>query len=165
MSISGVGAGRIDGVSATQIEVRQTSEVAKVMPDAQSQDAPTPGKSMHVDLSDVAQMILQPQGGTRKPGDNQDIDDSSLPMAVKEVLKRIRELKEQLESVQREIASVQANSGTSPEQKNAQLQQLQAQSQTLSAALSAASGALGKLMKEQALPKEQLATVASLMSA
>jgi hypothetical protein len=34
----------------------------------------------------------------------------------------------------------------------------------MSAALSAASGALGKLMEEQALPKEQIATVASLMS-
>lgn len=165
MSISGIGAGRSGSATTSQIEVRNKVEDEKALPESQSQDKSTPQKSMHVDLSDVAQMILQPNRGARKSGDNQDIDDSSLPTAVKEALKRIRELKDQLEAVQREIAAVSSSSSKSPEQKNAQLQQLQAQSQTLSAALSAASGALGSLMKDQALPKEQIATVASLMSA
>ncbi|OLU27493.1 hypothetical protein BVH03_14895 [Pseudomonas sp. PA15(2017)] len=94
---------------------------------------------------------------------NKDIDESDLPMTIKELLKMIRELKMQLAQKMAELQAIM-QSDTDDETRQASVQALQNQVSSISGALSSASAQLVKAMRDSGLSQQQSATVSSLMS-
>jgi len=93
---------------------------------------------------------------------DQDIDDSELPDAVKNLLRMIRDLRERLAELARELRAVQADEGMDPEVKRARLLQIRAQMGALNGALVSATQKLSGLMREMKLDKAQQMTAAQL---
>ncbi len=93
---------------------------------------------------------------------HQDIDDSDLPDAVKNLLRMIRDLRERLAELARELQAVQTDEGMDPELRRARLLRIRAQMGTLNGALVAATQKLSSLMREMKLDKSQQMTAAQL---
>ncbi len=93
---------------------------------------------------------------------HQDIDDSDLPDAVKNLLRMIRELRERLAELARELQEVQADRNMDPEVKRNRLLQLQAQMSALNGAMMMASRKLTSLMRDMKLDKAQQMSAAQL---
>ncbi|WP_217703450.1 MULTISPECIES: hypothetical protein [Oxalobacteraceae] len=117
-----------------------------------------------VTLSDLGQALAAKRQAANQPVKNQDIDKSSLPDTIKDLLKRIRELQEQIREQQQKLNTIMANQRLSPEQKQEQMQQIQATINSLSGALNSAYGQLNKLTRDLDLTKEQQMSVASLLA-
>ncbi|MCB5185225.1 hypothetical protein LG201_08410 [Methylobacillus gramineus] len=118
-----------------------------------------------VKISQLGQLLssFAPQQ-TNKSNPNQDIDDSDLPDLIKTILKQIRKLQEQLREQQQRLQAIMANQHLSADERKTQLLEVQAAISTLHTGLSAAMKTLHKTMSDQGLSKEQMATVASLLS-
>src|SRR5690606_40718157 len=95
-------------------------------------------------------------------GRYQDIEDSDLPEAVKNLLRMIRDLRAKLAQLMRELRAVQADDSMNPEARRIRLQQIQAQMSALNGALIAATQKLAALMRDIRLGKEQQMAAAQL---
>lgn len=124
----------------------------------QAEKAP-PATGVQVTLSDIGLKISA--GGTQKSS-NSDIDDSSLPDSVKNLLKMIRKLQQQLAEKRAELQAVMSDKRMRPEQLQARLSALQSEIASLSAGLISANGALTKALKD--LSSDQVMDVAKLLS-
>lgn len=119
----------------------------------------TPATGVQVTLSDVG--LKMAAGGAQKTS-NSDIDESSLPDNVKNLLKMIRKLQQQLAEKRAELQAVMADKRLSPEQLQARIGALQSEIASLSAGLISANGSLVKALKD--LSGDQALEVAKLLS-
>ncbi|MCB5186550.1 hypothetical protein LG200_00855 [Methylobacillus caricis] len=128
-------------------------------------NASLPSKRAEVKISTLGQLLssIAPQQLNQSKS-NHDIDDSDLPDLIKTILKQIRKLQEQLREQQQRLQAIMANQSLTADERKTQLLQVQAAISTLHTGLSAAMKTLHKTMSDQKLSKEQLATVASLLS-
>lgn len=86
---------------------------------------------------------------------NADIDDSDLPDAVKNMLKRIRDLREQLAQKQLELQQVMADQRLSEQEKEQKVTSLQAEIAALSGALVSVSNELNELLNSKHISADQ----------
>lgn len=116
-------------------------------------------------LRDSLRVSLSELGKARSAGaqKNRDIDESSLPDVVKDLLKRIRELKEQIEAKKAELKEVMSDQSLDPETKRMKIEVLQGELASLQGALSSANATLLKAIREQDLSDQQMQEVASLI--
>ncbi len=116
-------------------------------------------------LRDSLRVSLSELGKARSAAaqKNQDIDDSSLPDVVKDLLKRIRELKEQIEAKKEELKAVMSDQNLDPEAKRLKIETLQAELASLQGALSSTNATLLKVMRDQDLSDQQMQEVAGLI--
>lgn len=116
-------------------------------------------------LRDSLRVSLSELGKARSAAaeKNRDIDESSLPDVVKDLLKRIRELKAQIEAKKAELKEVMQDQSLDPEAKRMKIEMLQGELASLQGALSSANATLIKVMREQDLSDQQMQEVASLV--
>lgn len=161
-SISGslLGNGMLAAPMAPQAKAAETDveAIAAKGTDAQAEKAP-PATGVQVTLSDIGLKISA--GGTQKSS-NSDIDDSSLPDNVKNLLKMIRKLQQQLAEKRAELQAVMSDKRLSPEQLQARVSALQSEIAGLSAGLNSANSSLIKALKD--LSSDQAMDVAKLLS-
>ncbi|WP_177410183.1 hypothetical protein [Pseudomonas sp. LFM046] len=100
-------------------------------------------------------------GKTSAPQKNDDIDESSLPDGIKELLKLIRALKAQLAERQAELDAIAAD-GTLDVQR---LEAVRSQLNALRSALTSAQLNLAKAVREAGLSDEQALEVGRLLTA
>ncbi|NMY52688.1 MULTISPECIES: DUF1931 family protein [unclassified Pseudomonas] len=114
---------------------------------------------------DSLRVSLSEQGKARSAAaqKNRDIDESSLPDVVKDLLKRIRELKAQIEAKRNELKEVMQDQSLDPEAKRIKIETLQGELASLQGALSSANATLIKTLREQDLSDQQMQEVASLV--
>lgn len=105
---------------------------------------------------------LSELGRTQAAAKNDDIDESNLPDAIKEILKTIRALKQQIAEKKAELEALMADPGLDADTRRLRAEALQMELSSLQSALSAASANLLKVMRESALSSEQMQTAASL---
>ena len=113
--------------------------------------------SLRVSLSELGKAR---SAATQK---NRDIDESSLPDVVKDLLKRIRELKAQVEAKKAELEEVMGDQSLDPEAKRIKIEALQGELAALQGALSSANATLIEILREQDLSDQQMQEVASLL--
>ena len=113
--------------------------------------------SLRVSLSELGKARSAAAEKTR------DIDESSLPDVVKDLLKRIRELKAQIEAKRNELKEVMQDQSLDPEAKRIKIETLQGELASLQGALSSANATLIKTLREQDLSDQQMQEVASLV--
>lgn len=116
-------------------------------------------------LRDSLRVSLSELGKARSAAaqKNQDIDDSSLPDLIKDLLKRIRALKEQIEAKKEELNAVMSDQSLDPEAKRLKIETLQSELASLQGALSSAHATLLKALREQGLTNQQMQEVSSLL--
>lgn len=107
---------------------------------------------------------LSTEGMTRSEGTgkNDDIDESGLPDAIKQILKMIRRLREQVQEKQKELQEVAMDSSLDEETRKLRQQQLRGELASLNSALTTALVNLRKAMKESKLSDEQSVKAMSL---
>ncbi|PZE14261.1 hypothetical protein DMX10_06935 [Pseudomonas sp. 57B-090624] len=94
---------------------------------------------------------------------NQDIDESSLPDSIKQILKMIRKLKEDLREKMAELQSVATDQGLDDETRMQRMEGLQSEVASLNGAISQATASLMKAMREAGLSGEQMLEAAQLL--
>lgn len=97
--------------------------------------------------------------------DNKDIDESSLPDNIKQILKMIRELRAQLAEKQAELQALMADQSLSEEERMQKAQGLQGEISTLNGAISTANGELIKAIHDANMTPDQLQEMSTLMMA
>jgi len=116
-------------------------------------------------LRDSLRVTLSELGKARSAAaqKNRDIDESSLPDVLKDLLKMIRELKAQIEAKKAELKELMSDQSLDPETKRMKIEALQGELASLQGALSSANATLIKTMREQDLSDQQMQEVASLV--
>ncbi|MDF3196070.1 hypothetical protein [Pseudomonas sp. 1928-m] len=116
-------------------------------------------------LRDSLRVSLSELGKARSAAaeKNRDIDESSLPDVLKDILKMIRELKAQIEAKKAELKEVMQDQSLNPEAKRIKIEALQGELASLQGALSSANATLIKTMREQNLSDQQMQEVATLI--
>lgn len=125
-------------------------------------DNPAPSDSEK--LRDGIRVTLSEQGraASEAARKNSDIEESNLPDAIKDLLKRIRELKAQLAERQAELRAVMTDGSLDDEARQVKADALRTEIASLSSALSGANAQLIKQMREQNLTSEQMQSIATL---
>ncbi|MGE8505217.1 MAG: hypothetical protein ACN6P1_23635 [Pseudomonas sp.] len=113
-------------------------------------------EGLRVSLSELGKSM------SAKPDENEDIDGSDLPQAIKDLLKMIRELRAQIVEKQAQVEAIMSDQSLDPETKRQQLEALQTELASLNSALTAANANLIKLMRENGLSSEQMQSAATL---
>lgn len=115
-------------------------------------------------LRDSLRVSLSELGKARSAAaqKNRDIDESSLPDVVKDLLKRIRDLKAQVEAKKAELEEVMGDQSFDPEAKRIKIEALQGELAALQGALSSTNATLIEILREQDLSDQQMQEVASL---
>jgi hypothetical protein len=93
---------------------------------------------------------------------NRDIDESSLPDTIKQVLRMIRALKAQIVQKKVELTALMADQGLDADTRRMRIEALQGELASLPGALSSASAMLLKTVREQGLSAQQMQEVATL---
>lgn len=93
---------------------------------------------------------------------NEDIDNSDLPQAIRDLLKMIRELRQQIAEVKVEIEALMSCLDLEPDSRQRQLETLRDELGALNRALTAANANLLRLMKDNQLSDSQMMTAATL---
>jgi Sec-independent protein translocase protein TatA len=116
-------------------------------------------------LRDGLRVSLSELGKARSAAEenNRDIDESSLPAAIKDLLKRIRELKQQIEAKKAELQAVTGEQSLDPDTQRMKIEALQSELSSLQSALSSTNATLIKTMHEQGLSDQQLQEVTGLL--
>lgn len=94
---------------------------------------------------------------------NQDIDDSTLPDLIKQMLKLIRDLKLQIEQKMVELEAVTGSRGMSSDEQQVRMQALQSELATLNGALSGAYASLAEAMRDMQLSSADMQTAMELV--
>lgn len=115
-------------------------------------------------LRDSLRVSLSELGKARSAAaqKNRDIDESSLPDVVKDLLKRIRDLKAQVEAKKVELQEVMGDQSLDSEAKRIKTEALQGELASLQGALSSTNATLIEILREQDLSDQQMQEVASL---
>ena len=116
-------------------------------------------------LRDSLRVSLSELGKARSAAaqKNKDIDESSLPDVLKDILKMIRELKAQIAAKKAELEEVMSDQSLDPEAKRIKIEMLRGELASLQGALSSANATLIKVMREQNLSDQQMQEVSSLL--
>ncbi|MYZ44608.1 hypothetical protein [Schauerella aestuarii] len=131
-------------------------------------DTPDKGdQGVTVTLSAEGRTLARMSGGISgaapaQRSDNSDIDDSDLPLGIKNALKQIRELKQQLKEKMEELQRTMSDQTLAPKQRAAKVQQLQAEIGVITTALATAMKALSEALQSSGVSPEQLQTAAKL---
>lgn len=120
-------------------------------------DLHTALEGIKVTLSEQSQKISE------AAKDNKDIDGSSLPDNIKQILKMIRELRQQLAEKQAELQALMADQSLSEEERMQKAQGLQGEISTLNGAISTANGELIKAIHDANMTPDQLQEMSTLM--
>ncbi|AEB58123.1 Uncharacterised protein [Ectopseudomonas mendocina] len=97
-----------------------------------------------------------------KSEENEDIDKSDLPQAIKDLLKMIRELRAQIVEKQAQIEAIMSDQSLDAEAKRQKLEGLQSELASLNSALTSANANLIKLMRDNNLTDTQKQTASTL---
>lgn len=108
------------------------------------------------------ELSLTSQQASKKERDK-DIDDSSLPDGIKDILKRIRDLKEQIQQKLMELQRIQASDKGNEAEKRQELERVQSELTSLNGALSSAHAMLNKIMDDIELGGDARMDVANLL--
>lgn len=121
---------------------------------------------VHVDLSNLGQALSMGLQETQSTKEKKlaNIDESGLPDAIKEILKRIVELQQQLKEKQNELQKIMQDQSLSPEERQQKSAALQKEMSTLQSALGEAMSLLSKTMQETGIDKASAMEIASLIS-
>ena len=114
-------------------------------------------EGLRVSLSELG------KGMSSKAEKHEDIDDSDLPQAIRDLLKMIRELRAQIVEKQAQIEAIMSDQRLDAEGKRQQLEGLQTELASLNSALTSANAQLIKLMRDNGLSSEQM-QAASLLA-
>ncbi len=117
----------------------------------------------HVDISPMGKALSLANGKAGKARNDDDIDNSSLPGGVKELLKRIRDLNEQIQQKMIELRQIQANQRLSEQARAQALERVQAELSSLNGALVKANAMLLKAMDDAELGGDARMEVAQLL--
>lgn len=139
------------------IALERKSAAAEGVVESSEDDQQAMRDSLRVSLSELG------KARSAAAQKNRDIDESSLPDVVKDLLKRIRELKEQIEAKKAELKEVMSDQSLDPETKRMKIEALQGELASLQGALSSANATLLKAMREQDLSDQQMQEVSSLI--
>lgn len=120
-------------------------------------DADAVRQGIRVSLSDLGK-----PGGPQK---NDDIEKSSLPDGIKELLKMIRELKAQIAERRAELEAIASDRSLDDDTRAQRMEGLRNQLATLQSALSSANLNLAKLVRESDLSDEQAVELGQLLAA
>lgn len=128
---------------------------------AREDDAPVdldaPRQGVRVSLSEL--------GRTRATQRNDDIEQSSLPDGIKELLKLIRALKAQIAERQAEREAIAVDQGLDEETRLQRLEALRGELASLQGALASANLNLAKAIRDAGLSDEQSLEVGKLLNA
>ena len=115
-------------------------------------------------LRDGLRVSLSELGKARSAASqkNRDIDESSLPDAIKQILKMIRALKAQIAQKKAELTALMADQSLDADTRRLRIEALQGELASLQGALSSASAMLLKTVREQGLSAQQMQEVATL---
>lgn len=113
-------------------------------------------EGLRVSLSELGKSM------SAKPDKNEDIDNSDLPKAIKDLLKMIRELRAQIAEKQAQIDAIMSDQSLDAEAKRQQIEGLQTELASLNSALTTANANLIKLMRENGLSSEQMQAATTL---
>lgn len=116
-----------------------------------------------VSLSALGKELSLTSQQASKQERDKDIDDSSLPDGIKDILKRIRDLKEQIQQKLMELQRIQASNKGSEAEKMQELERVQGELNSLNGALSSAHAMLNKIMDDIKLDGDSRMDVASLL--
>lgn len=117
----------------------------------------------YVDISPMGKALSLANGKTGKARNDDDIDKSSLPGGVKELLKRIRDLNEQIQQKMIELRQIQANQRLNEQERAQALERVQAELSSLNGALVKANAMLLKAMDDAELGGDARMEVAQLL--
>ena len=120
-------------------------------------DADAVRQGIRVSLSDL--------GRPSKSQKNDDIEKSSLPDGIKELLKMIRELKAQIAERRAELEAIASDQSLDDETRTQRMEALRSQLTSLQSALSSANLNLAKLVRESDLSDEQAVELGQLLAA
>ncbi|WP_348532259.1 hypothetical protein [Pseudomonas sp. BN411] len=120
-------------------------------------DADAVRQGIRVSLSDL--------GKPSKSQKNDDIEKSSLPDGIKELLKMIRELKAQIAERRAELEAIASDQNLDDETRTQRMEALRSQLTSLQSALSSANLNLAKLVRESDLSDEQAVELGQLLAA
>lgn len=137
---------------------QQVADRANRDPDAPV-DLHTALQGIKVTLSEQAQQI------SASANSNKDIDDSSLPDNIKDLLKMIRQLRQQLAQKQAELQAIMADKSLSEEARMQKAQSMQSEISSLNGAIVTANGALLQAVHDASLSPDQLQEMSKLMMA
>ncbi|PKM28709.1 hypothetical protein EGJ86_13115 [Pseudomonas sp. o96-267] len=113
-------------------------------------------EGLRVSLSELGKSM------SAKSDKNEDIDNSDLPKAIKDLLKMIRELRAQIAEKQAQIDAIMSDQSLDAEAKRQQIEGLQTELASLNSALTTANANLIKLMRENGLSSEQMQAATTL---
>lgn len=116
-----------------------------------------------VSLSSIGKELSLTSQQANKRARDKDIDDSSLPDGIKDLLKRIRDLKEQIQQKMLELQRIQASSKGSEVEKMQELERVQSELTSLNGALTSAHAMLNKVMNDSELSGDSRIEVANLL--
>ncbi|WP_083272512.1 hypothetical protein [Metapseudomonas otitidis] len=137
---------------------------AEGVKDAAQEDETKTAKGASISEQPGVKVSLSREGVARSEGTGKDddIDESGLPDAIKQILKMIRRLREQVEEKKKELQEVAMDGSLDEETRKLRQQQLQGELASLNSALTTALVNLRKAMKESKLSDEQSIKAMSL---
>lgn len=160
-------------ISGQGLMHRQTMPVAEslnasamtppVVPEQEESGSIDSSGRIKVHLSPMGKDLSLTSQQAQKKGRDKDIDDSSLPDGVKDILKRIRDLKEQIQQKLMELQRIQASDKGSEAEKKQELERVQGELTSLNGALSSAHAMLNKVMDDIELDGDSRMEVADLL--
>lgn len=154
---------------------RQTTPVAEplnatamtppVVPEQKESGSIDSSGRIKVNLSSLGKELSLTSQQAPKKGRDKDIDSSSLPDGIKDILKRIRDLKEQIQQKLMELQRIHASHKSSEAEKKQELERVQSELNSLNGALSSAHAMLNKIMDDIELDGDARMEVGDLLMA
>lgn len=155
---------RLATMSATRQQEAVSQRLGAVGREAVGQATAGAGQVGSVRISGHGQALYAGNRASQAAGNSDDIDSSSLPDEIKQMLKMIREIKARLREQQQELVEVMADQTLGDDERKARMAAIQATMGSLSGALVSATVALNKLMNSMSLNDTQKTEVLTLMS-
>ncbi|MCX5465728.1 hypothetical protein [Alcaligenes parafaecalis] len=164
MTIEINGQGLIHGQNLPVTEPLQATAITPPVVPEQEDGGRIDGTGrIKVTLSPLGKELSLTSQQAQKQERDKDIDDSSLPDGIKDILKRIRDLKEQIQQKLMELQRIQASDKGSEAEKMQELERVQGELTSLNGALSSAHAMLNKIMDDIKLDGDSRMDVASLL--
>lgn len=140
-----------------------TAMTPPVVPEQEETGSIDSSGRIKVKLSPLGKELSLTSQQAQKQERDKDVDDSSLPDGIKDILKRIRDLKEQIQQKLMELQRVQASDKGSETEKMQELERVQSELTSLNGALSSAHAMLNKIMDDIKLDGDSRMDVAGLL--
>ena len=163
MTIEINGQGLIHSQNLPIAEPLHAAITSPVLPEQEAGGNIDSSGRIKVSLSALGKELSLTSQQASKTERDKDIDDSSLPDGIKDILKRIRDLKEQIQQKLMELQRVQASDKGSEAEKAQELERVQSELTSLNGALSSAHAMLNKIMDDIELGGDARMDVANLL--